>query len=131
MECKTRISIPKFGKFLWRILQNGKENRQLPVWSCVYQPNLPKLQSWKWPRWSRNPVWPMEYTRMVQLRKMWKDVNQLRMCAGLYMNILPTGNKLPVQRGFFKNDAGDLLPTLRFLGRLYNFCNFVIIFTLL
>ena len=30
-------------------------------------------------RWSRNPVWSMEYTRMVQLWKMWKDINQLRM----------------------------------------------------
>ena len=47
------------------------------------------------------------------------------------MNILHTGNKLPVQKGFFKNGAGDLLHTLRFLGRLYHFCNFVIIFSLL
>ena len=23
--------------------------------------------------------WPMEYTRMVQLWKLWKDINQLRM----------------------------------------------------
>ena len=42
------------------------------------------------------------------------------------MNILRKGDKLPVQRGFSKNRAGDLLPVLRFLGRLYNFCNFVI-----
>ena len=41
------------------------------------------------------------------------------------------GNKLPVERGFFKNSAGDLLPALRFLGGLYNFCNFIIIFSLL
>ena len=34
-------------------------------------------------------------------------------------------------RGFFKNSMGDLLPTLRILGRLYNFCNFVIIFSLI
>ena len=47
------------------------------------------------------------------------------------MNILRTGDKSPVQRGFSTNSAGDLLPTLGFLGRLYNFCNFVIIFSLL
>ena len=43
------------------------------------------------------------------------------------MNILCAGDKLPVQRGFSKNGMDDLLPALRFLGRLYNFCNFVII----
>ena len=42
------------------------------------------------------------------------------------MNILHAGNKLPVQRGFPKNGMGDLLPVLRVLGELYNFCNFVI-----
>ena len=45
--------------------------------------------------------------------------------AGLSINILCAGDKLPMQRGFSKNGRGDLLPTLRFLGRLYNFCNFV------
>ena len=35
------------------------------------------------------------------------------------MNILHTGDKLSVQRGLLKK---------RFLGRLYNFCNFVIMF---
>ena len=44
---------------------------------------------------------------------------------------LHVGDKLPVQRGFFKNGAGDLLPALRFLGRVYNFYNFIIIFSLL
>ena len=47
------------------------------------------------------------------------------------MNILHVDNKLPVQRGFFANSAGDLLPALGFLGGLYNFCNFVIIFSLM
>ena len=47
------------------------------------------------------------------------------------MSILRTGNKSPLQGGFFTNTTGDLLPTLRFLGRLYNFCNFVIIFSLM
>ena len=44
------------------------------------------------------------------------------------MNILRTGDKSPVQRGFFTNSTGNLLPTLEFLGGLNNFCNFVIIF---
>ena len=41
------------------------------------------------------------------------------------MNILLVGDKLPMQRGFFTNSAGDLLSALGFLGGLYNFCNFV------
>ena len=32
---------------------------------------------------------------------------------------------------FFTNSAGDLLPTLEFLGGLYDFCNLVIIFSLM
>ena len=36
-----------------------------------------------------------------------------------------------MQRGFFTNSVGDLLPALGFLGGLYNFCNFVIIFSLM
>ena len=47
---------------------------------------------------------------------------------GLSMNILCAGDKSPVQRSFFTNSTGDLLPALGFLDRLYNFCNFVIIF---
>ena len=47
------------------------------------------------------------------------------------MNILRLGDKSPVQRGFFTNSAGDLLPAQGFLGRLYNFCNFIIIFSLM
>ena len=43
------------------------------------------------------------------------------------MNILYAGDISLVQRGFFKNTVGDLLPALRFLCVLYNFCNFVII----
>ena len=46
--------------------------------------------------------------------------------AGLSMNIL-----CAVQEGFFKNSAGNLLPTLKFLDGLYNVCNFVIILSLL
>ena len=41
------------------------------------------------------------------------------------MNILCVGDKSPMQKGFSKNGVGDLLPALRFVGRLYNFCNFV------
>ena len=51
--------------------------------------------------------------------------------SGLSTNILRTGNKSPVQRGFFKNRMGNLLPALRFLGGMYNFCNFVIKFFLM
>ena len=47
------------------------------------------------------------------------------------MNILSAGNKSPAQRGFFHNSVGDLLATLSFLDGLYNFCNFVIIFSLI
>ena len=46
------------------------------------------------------------------------------------MNILCAGDKSPVQGGFFTNSAADLLPAVGFLSRLYNFCNFVIIFSL-
>ena len=46
------------------------------------------------------------------------------------MNILREGNKFPVQRGFFTNSAGDLLPALDFLGGLYNFYTLVIMFSL-
>ena len=41
------------------------------------------------------------------------------------LSVLQRGDKSPMQKDFFKN-MGDLLPTLRFLGRLYNFCNFAI-----
>ena len=42
-----------------------------------------------------------------------------------------TVDKSPMQRGFIKNNAGDVLPALRFLGRLCNVCNFVIMFSLI
>ena len=45
--------------------------------------------------------------------------------SGLSMNILRAGDKSPVQRGFFKNSAGDLLPAIRFLAGLCNFCNYI------
>ena len=50
--------------------------------------------------------------------------------AGLSMNILHASDNSPMQRGFFTNGAGDLLPTLVFLGKLY-ICNFVLIFSLI
>ena len=40
-------------------------------------------------------------------------------------------DKLPLQRGFSKNSAGDLVPALMFLNRPYDFCNFVIMFSLM
>ena len=51
--------------------------------------------------------------------------------SGLSMNILRPGDKWPAQKGFFTKRAGDLLPALGFMGGLYNFCNFVIIFSLI
>ena len=51
----------------------------------------------------------------------------LNLSSGLSMNILREGDKSPVQKGFFTNSAGDVLPVLGFLGGLYNFCNFEII----
>ena len=51
------------------------------------------------------------------------SICQLEYGSGLSMNILRVGDKSPAQRGFFKNDTGNLLPTLRFLGGLCNFCN--------
>ena len=47
------------------------------------------------------------------------------------MNILHAGDKSPLQRGFFANSADYLLPALGFLDGLYNFCNFLIIFSLI
>ena len=41
------------------------------------------------------------------------------------INILREGHKSPVQEGFLKNSAADILPASRFLGGLYTFCNFV------
>ena len=51
--------------------------------------------------------------------------------TGLSVNILHPGDKSPMQQDFFTNSAGDLLPTLDFLGGLYNFCNLVIMFSLM
>ena len=51
--------------------------------------------------------------------------------TGLSMNILCMDDKLPRQRGFFTKSVGSLLPTLGFLGGLFSFCNFVIIFSLM
>ena len=53
------------------------------------------------------------------------------MSSGLSMNILCAGDKAPVQLSFFTNSTGNLLPTLEFLGGLYNFCNLVIMFSLM
>ena len=47
------------------------------------------------------------------------------------MNNLHADDKSTVQRVFFTNSVGDLLPALGFLGGLYNFFNFVIIFSLM
>ena len=47
------------------------------------------------------------------------------------MNILHVDDKFPMQRGFFVNSTGNLLPALEFLGRLYSFYNLVIILSLM
>ena len=51
-------------------------------------------------------------------------INPSKHNTGLSMNILRAGDKSSAQRGFFKNCVGDLLPALRFLGGLCNFCNY-------
>ena len=61
-----------------------------------------------------------------------KKINLNRYDASDFsMNILGVSIKSPTQKGFFKYSREDLLPALRFLGELYNFCNFVIIFSLM
>ena len=64
-----------------------------------------------------------------------EDATELQFPKGMHIgfsiDILHMGNKYPMQRGFFKNSAGNLLPALRFLDGLYNFCNFEIIFSLM
>ena len=75
------------------------------------------------------------YHENITIEQLTNDLhiagNPLLIYSGLLMNILCAGNKSPVQRGFFTNSAGDLLPTPGFQGGLYNFCNFVIIFSLM
>ena len=75
------------------------------------------------------------YHENITIEQLTNDLhiagNPLLIYSGLLMNILRADNKSPVQRGFFANSMGDLLLALWFLGRLYNFCNFVIIFSLM
>ena len=59
------------------------------------------------------------------------DFPLFRHATSLLLNILNTDNKSPVQMSFLKKSSGKLLPTLRFLGRLYNFCTSVIMFSLM
>ena len=51
--------------------------------------------------------------------------------TGLSMNILRASDKSPMQRGFFHKKRGRFIARRRFSGRLYNFCNFLIIFSLM
>ena len=60
----------------------------------------------------------LDYKRGRGVKYQWK-----RHYAGLSINILCAGNKLPVQEVFSK--IGDILPASRFLGGLYTFCNVV------
>ena len=66
-----------------------------------------------------------------RLASIEEEITQKKSSPGLWMNILRAGNKLPVQRVYFTNSVGNLLPALEFLGRLCNFCNLVIIFSLM
>ena len=72
-------------------------------------------------------IWILNFSSFMILALLTLSYRDL----GLSMNILHTGNKSPVQRGFFTESAGDLLPTLGFLGGLYNIYSFVIIFYLI
>ena len=63
--------------------------------------------------------------KMVQGQWSQLKMKLLLGCTGLSMNILRAGDKSPVQKRFFENSGGDVLPALRFLGGLYNFCNYV------
>ena len=65
---------------------------------------------------------------MINRGKRSKSMSEV---TGYSKNYLHMGDKLPVQRGFFTNGASDLLPALGFLGGLYSFCNFVIIYFLM
>ena len=69
--------------------------------------------------------------RLASIEEEITQINLKKSSPGLWMNILRAGNKLPVQRVYFTNSAGNLLPALEFLGRLCNFCNLVIIFSLM
>ena len=72
------------------------------------------------------------WLNLYELKLMFSLKNVPRIAiTGFSMNILCTGDKLPLERGFFKNSTIDLLLALRFLGGLYNFCNFAIMVSLI
>ena len=62
---------------------------------------------------------------IILTKKLTIDTTTSLIVPGLSMNILRVGDKSPTQGDFFKNSAGNLLPTLRFLGRVCNFCNYI------
>ena len=68
---------------------------------------------------------------IVFKQEIWKLLLMSQSYTGLSVNILRAGDKSPVQERFLKTSVGDLLPALRFLGGFYNFCNFVIILSLM
>ena len=79
--------------------------------------------------WADGINWFFECWMLIQIQKVNSD--QIFLVAGLSVIIVHAGDKLSVPRGFFTNSAGNLLPALGCLGGLYNFCNFVIIFSLM
>ena len=80
-------------EFLYQSLESFPReyyNKKNKIFSFQFEPmwtNSPKLQCWKQPRESRNPLWQIEYNKMVQLSKMWKDANQFIECV-CYQEIL-------------------------------------------
>ena len=67
--------------------------------------------------------------RMLYLSNNVFKTQTLWVKLGLSINVLCVDSKLSMQRVFFKNSMGNLLPVLRFPGGLYNFCIFIIIFS--
>ena len=78
---------------------------------------------------------PVCYHENIKNEQLRNDLpvagNPVLIYSGFSMNILLVGNKSPMQKGFFTYSVGNLLPAVWFLCGLYNFCNFVIIFSLI
>ena len=76
------------------------------------------------------------YTLVMATMQILKEFTMPRLPVSLMyksfsMNILCAGYKSPIQKRFLKNSVGNLFSALRFHSRLFNFCNFVIIFSLM
>ena len=83
-----------------------------------------------------SPVLTLKITSLLDLLEQKMLVRSISfghmfITTSLSMNILCEGNKSPLQRDFFSNSAGNLLPALGLLSGLSSLCNFVIIFSLM